>query len=81
MKTKEDNPSFKKLQKSEVFTNTITNSVKNDSISYQQAVLILLSILGVVAIIAALHFASPILVPITLAIYLNLLLSPIVIFF
>lgn len=39
-----------------------------------------LSVLAVVAILTVLYIASPILVPITLAIFLNLLLSPIVIF-
>ncbi len=39
-----------------------------------------LSVLAVVAILTVLYIAAPILVPITLAIFLNLLLSPIVIF-
>ncbi len=60
---------------------TVTNQIKNDSSSYQTTVTVSLSILAFTAIVTVLYFASPILIPITLAIYLNLLLSPIVIFF
>ncbi len=79
MKTKKSDQSCEELLDKPTSTDTI--QAENDSTVYQNAILILLSILGVIAVVTALHFASSILLPITLAIYLNLLLSPIVIFF
>lgn len=60
---------------------TITSQIKKVSLSYQTTIATSLLILAIIAVISVLYFASPILIPITLAIYLNLLLSPIVIFF
>jgi predicted PurR-regulated permease PerM len=60
---------------------TITSQIKKVNLSYQTTIAASLSILAVIAVVTVLYFASPILIPITLAIYLNLLLSPIVIFF
>lgn len=68
--------------KEECIKSTITSKVE-DNISYQQTSVVVrlsLSVLAVLAILTVLYIAAPILVPITLAIFLNLLLSPIVIF-
>ena len=62
-------------------SSTITSQIKKVSLSYQTTIAASLLILAVIAVVTVLYFASPILIPITLAIYLNLLLSPIVIFF
>lgn len=91
MTTRHENGFDKKRPDYEIFGNaveseqkfnntTIASQVKNDSSSYQTTIAASLSILAVIAIVTVLYFASPILIPITLAIYLNLLLSPIVIF-
>lgn len=92
MTTRHENGFDKKRPDYEIFGNaveseqkfnntTIASQFKNDSSSYQTTIAASLSILAVIAIVTVLYFASPILIPITLAIYLNLLLSPIVIFF
>lgn len=60
---------------------TITSQIKKVSLSYQTTIAASLLILAVIAVVTVLYVASPILIPITLAIYLNLVLSPIVIFF
>lgn len=58
------------------------NKIKNDSAALQTAFIVRLSlsVLTAIAFTIVLYVASPILIPITLAIFLNLLLSPIVIF-